>query len=169
MIRYGRVATVDLAAGTCTVECGDVTTQGVRWQERAAGHTRTWSPPSDGEQVVLLCPDGDVAGAFALRGVTQDAHPLPGTTLAECVLFSDGTRISYDPEAHALSIAAGTGTVSIIATGGISITGDVAIDGNMTLTGTIEADGDITGAGVSLEHHTHGGVQSGGAETDEPS
>jgi phage baseplate assembly protein V len=49
----------------------------IRWIERRAGRTRTWSPPSQGEQVVLLCPGGEIGAAVALRGLFSSACPAP--------------------------------------------------------------------------------------------
>lgn len=164
-IRFGRVASVDLEHGTCVVSSGDVDTHEIRWIENRAGATRTWSPPSIGEQVLLLCPEGDVAGAVALRGIHSDAHPPAGNTLREILgRFADGAELAYDPEAHRLEITLGAGGVlAIVAPGGMAIEGDVEV------TGTVTASEDVKAGDVSLAHHTHGGVQAGGAETDEPS
>ena len=40
--------------------------------------------------------------------------------------------------------------------------------GNATFGGTIDAVGDVIGAGISLSTHTHGGVESGGSNTQGP-
>lgn len=40
--------------------------------------------------------------------------------------------------------------------------------GTLQINGSIELTGDVTAQGVSLVHHRHGGVQSGGATTGEP-
>lgn len=47
--------------------------------------------------------------------------------------------------------------------------GTVAIDSpKVTMTGDLEVTGEVTGKGVKLSTHTHGGVQSGGANTQKP-
>lgn len=47
--------------------------------------------------------------------------------------------------------------------------GQVVIDApNLQVNGTINATGDVTGAGISLSTHTHGGVQSGTSSTGVP-
>lgn len=52
---------------------------------------------------------------------------------------------------------------------GIKITSSgITIDGNLTVNGTITATGDIVAGGISLMHHTHGGVEPGGGSTGEP-
>ncbi|WP_225206249.1 phage baseplate assembly protein V [Novosphingobium huizhouense] len=169
LIRFGSVASVDLAAGRCVVTIdeegasGDATTPPIRWIEPRAGATRTWSPPSVGEQVVLLCPAGEIGQAVALRGVSCNAYPPAGNSLAELVRFDDGAVFSYDPEAHALSVKLPAGaTIEVDADGGIAIKGDIALTGKLT------ASDDVAAAGKSLKSHKHGGVQTGTGQTGAP-
>jgi hypothetical protein len=44
----------------------------------------------------------------------------------------------------------------------------IALEGDVTVTGTVVAEGNVTGAGISLQTHTHGGVTAGGANTSAP-
>lgn len=44
----------------------------------------------------------------------------------------------------------------------------IELDGPVTATSTIVAETDVTGGGVSLKNHTHGGVQAGGSNTGPP-
>lgn len=176
LIRLARVASVDLAAGTCTLKFGDpddpdgeVETPPLRWAAARAGSIRIWLPPGVGEQVVFACPDGDLASAVVLGSVWSDANPAPGSTTRAVVQFDDGAVLAYDPaETHAdITLPAGA-TLTLVADGGIEITGDIAITGNVTLTGTLTADEDVIGGGKSLKTHTHTGVQAGAAQTGEP-
>lgn len=163
LVRVGTVASVDLAAGRCTVDVGDVVSGPIRWLAPRAGTTRVWSPVSVGEQGMLLCPGGDIAGAVFLPGIFSDAHPAPGDSLAELIEYQDGARIGYDPDTHALTAILPAGaTADIVADGGLSITGDVTLNGMLTATGDVVADG------ISLKSHKHGGVQAGGAQTGAP-
>lgn len=45
---------------------------------------------------------------------------------------------------------------------------EIELDGPVTATSTIGATGDVTGAGISLATHKHGGVQTGGSQTGVP-
>lgn len=163
MLRFGTIASVDLAAARCVVETGDVLSPPCRWIEPRAGATRTWSPPSIGEQVLLLCPGGDLAAGVALRGIYSDAMPSPGNSLRELIRYKDGAEISYDPETHALEVNLPDGAnVTIVAQGGIGMIGDLHVSG------TINASIDVITNGISLKSHKHGGVQAGGAQTGEP-
>lgn len=176
LIRLGTIASVDLGAATCTVRYGDpddddggAETPPIRWLAPRAGKTRVWSPPSVGEQALLLVPDGQIAAAIALVGIWQDAFPPPGSTLAELVEYEDGARIGYDPEAHALTaILPGGATALVEAPGGLTIRADVTIEGNVTLNGGLNATDDVTADGISLKSHKHGGVQPGAAQTGGP-
>jgi len=164
LIRLGTVASVDLAAARCTVKFDDeAESPPLRWIEGAMGATRTWSPPSVGEQVLLLCPAGEIAAAVALRGIACTVHAAPGSTARELIRFTDGAEIAYDPESHELEAVLPSGaTLLLVADGGISITGDI------TLTGKLTASDDVIAAGKSLKSHVHFGVQSGSSNTGEP-
>lgn len=169
LIRLGSIASVDLAAGKCTVRYGDpddddggAVTPPIRWLAMRAGKTRTWSPPSIGEQAIILAPDGQLAGAVALVGIYSDTFLAPATTMAELVHYEDGARIGYDPEAHALTalLPAG-GTATIDAAGGITLRGPVTIEGNLSVQGDAVATGDVRAGSISLRGHHHDKVQPG--------
>lgn len=175
LVRIGTVVSVDLADARCVVRYGDpeddepAETPPIRWLAPRAGLTRVWSPPSEGEQVLLLAPDGQVGGAIALLGIVQDAFPPLGATNAEMIEFADGARITYDPEAGALSAVLPAGaTAEIEAPGGITLRGNVTIEGTVTVSETLTAQQDVVAAGISLKNHLHGGVASGAAKTAKP-
>jgi phage baseplate assembly protein V len=176
LIRFGRVAEVD--GGRVVIETGDVRTDQIRWVERRAGETRTYSPHSVGEQVLLLCPDGDIEGAVAIGGIACDDFPLPGDGKRELVQFSDGAVLAYDPESHTLDAALPEGATALIVAsggvtlrvqdGGLTIEGDVEINGDLRLTGTATADVDVVGGGKSLKDHKHTGVTAGAGVSGPP-
>jgi len=169
LIRFGTIAEVDLPAARCVVACGDILTGPIRWLQLRAGKTRHWSPPSPGEQVILICPDGELAAGVALLGLSSLAFPAAGDSLREVLVFEDGSVLAYDPVGHLLEahLCAG-GAVSIIADGGVAIQGDVSITGNVQVTGQIDASDDVVAGGISLKSHKHGGVQAGAAQSGEP-
>lgn len=175
LIRLGTIAHVDLEAARCIVRFGDpddaapAESPPIRWLCGRAGRTRIWSPPSVGEQVVLLSPDGQLGNAIAITGIVQDAFPPAGATEAEVIAFADGARVGYDPIAHALTaILPGGATAEIDAPGGITLRGPVAIEGDVTIQGAVDVTQDVTADGISLTGHLHGGVTSGGAKTLPP-
>ena len=175
IVRIGSVLSVDLAEARVIVRYGDpdddapAETPPIRWLCGRAGLTRTWSPPSEGEQVLLLSPDGQFANAIALAGIVQDAFPPAGSSSEELIEFADGARVSYDPDAGALKAVLPAGaTAEIDAPGGITLRGDVTIEGKVTVSETLTAADDVIADGISLTDHIHGKVQAGSAKTDKP-
>jgi len=176
LIRLGTVVEVTLSPPRCRVRYGDpdadeeeTETPPIRWLAGRAGRTRKWSPPSVGEEVVLLSPDGQVGNAIAVTGLVNDEYPAPSDEDIELMLFEDGARIAYDPLAHALTaILPGGATALIEADGGVTIRGDVTIEGNVTVQGGVEATEDVKAGAISLKTHKHGGVSAGMAQTAAP-
>jgi phage baseplate assembly protein V len=177
-INLGRILEVDLARGLVRVETGDVESDWVRWSSGRAGATRFWSPPTVGEQVAVIAPGGDLAGAFAIGGFHSDDNPPAGDSLRELIQFQDGAVIAYDPEAHELEATLPDGaTVKIVAVGGITldasdggltVKGDVNIEGEVHATGPIGSDGDVVAGTISLQEHVHSGVATGGGLSGGP-
>lgn len=173
LIRLGAIAAVDLAAARVRVATGQLTTDWIPWVVHRAGTTVAWSAPSVGEQVLVLCPEGDPAGAVALCGLYSDAIPAPSSSAAQTVLvFHDGAILRYDADAHALdAVLPGGGKVNVTADGGITLNGPLTvngqtqINGDTTIQGKATASTDVVGGGISLKGHKHSGVQSGGALT----
>lgn len=183
LIRIGTVLSVDLAQARCVVrygdpddeDGGDAQTPPIRWLTPRAGQTRIWSPPSVGEQVVLLAPDGQIGAAVAIAGIWQDDFPPPNDSETETIQWKDGAAITYDPVAHdLLAVLPGGGTATITAPGGITLRGDVTIEGNLEIEGGAEVrddvivQGDVEADGISLKDHVHNGVQAGMAQSGPP-
>ena len=158
LIRLGTIVSVTFDPPRCVVRYGDPDTDEdcetppIRWVAGRAGKTRNWSPASEDEEVVLLCPDGQIGNAIAILGLNNDNAPPLGNTLAEVVEYQDGARIGYDPVGHALTAILPAGaTAAIDAPGGLTIRGDVTIEGKLT------ASDDVIGGGKSLKGHSHPG------------
>lgn len=153
--RFGRVTSVDLAGGLCTVACGDIESGPIPWIAGRAGSTRVWSPPTVGEQVMLLCEDGDLGLGAALLGVFSNASPAPADADIFHAEFEDEAVISYDPSAHALKVILPAGaTVEITAPGGLTINAEDGVTVNAAQGATINADAGVTiaaaGGGVAI-------------------
>jgi phage baseplate assembly protein V len=170
VIQLGTVASVDHGSATCTVEIGDLTTGALPWLAQRAGGVKVWSPPSIGEQCVVFCPEGDLAGGIVLPGLWSDANPAP-TTLRDVVMMEmpDGAVIAYDHRRQSLNVVLPEGgTATLVAPGGATITGDVTINGNLSISGKAEASEDVVGAGISLKGHKHRDVAAGSAQSGAP-
>jgi phage baseplate assembly protein V len=162
-LRLGRVIEVDLAKALIRVAIGEIESGWIDWAALRAGDTLVWSPPSVGEQTLVVSPDGDLEGAFALGGLFSNLHPAPGNSLRELIKFKDGTVLAYDPVSHHLEvILCDGGKATITAPAGLTINGDVTLNGKLT------ASKDVIAAGISLKTHKHSGVQAGGAQSGAP-
>lgn len=163
-IQYGVVASVDYANATCTVTLGDLTTGELPWVAQRAGGMRYWSPPTVGEQCVVLAPEGDLENGLVVLGLYSDANPPPSDDPEVIQIdMPDGASFSYNHATHALTVALPAGgALAIDAPGGTTWTGDIDV------VGTVTASADVIGGGKSLKGHKHGGVQAGAAQTGAP-
>lgn len=97
MLQVGVVSAVDHAARRCRVTVGDWTSLPIPWLSFAAGAVRSWRPPSQNEQAVVVAPSGDLATAFAIVGYYTEQHDAPDSSPDKTVMdFPDGARESYD-------------------------------------------------------------------------
>ncbi len=176
LIRVAVVASVDLAAGTCTVTLDDPEGGGdeaesppIRWLHPRMGEIRGWLPPSVGEQGLLLCPGGELGAGVFVGGLHCNAFPPPIDDPVALLRFSDGAALSYDPTAHELLLQLPSGaTTVLVSDGGIDLQGDVSITGNVTVSETLTANTDVIGGGKSLKDHRHTGVSAGSAQSGPP-
>ncbi|SPK73053.1 Bacteriophage P2 Baseplate assembly protein GPV [Cupriavidus taiwanensis] len=194
LIRLGTIAEVDTGSPPrVRVKAGGMTTDWLPWLERRAGATRTWNPPTVGEQVVLLCPSGELRNGVILTGVPTDANDVPSHSASETVtLYPDGAITRYNHVSGALDIT-GVQTVVLKASQTVVIDcPDTVFKGKVTVeklftylagmageAGAAGAktsikgafthtDGELSSNGVVLDSHDHGGVQRGGERTDGP-
>ncbi|WP_313539748.1 phage baseplate assembly protein V [Sphingomonas sp.] len=162
LMRLGTIETLDLAQGTVRVRVGEIVTGDIPFAASRAGAVRIWSPPSLGEQVLLFCPEGDVEAGIILGALFCDAHPAPTSDGTFLIDFADGTRISYDPQAHKLAITlSASGAAEITAPGGLTLNADVKLNGKLDATAKITSADDVVGGGKSLKGHKHLQVQPG--------
>lgn len=79
------------------------------------------------------------------------------SVFVECI---DNGTININANGGTVNIQ--TGSCNITAPGGVNITGNVSVTGTMTVSGN------VVGAGISLNSHVHGGVETGGGTTGGP-
>ncbi len=72
LLRVGTVQSVDLEAGKVIVAMGDQTTPLIDWL-MLVGDTTLWIPPTVGQQVLVLAPEGDIEQAMVLNGLPSSA------------------------------------------------------------------------------------------------
>lgn len=191
LMRPGTIAAVDHVEARCRVQTGDLLTDWLPWLTQRAGNTRIWSPPTVGEQVMLLSPSGDLGAAWVLPATFRDDHPAPSDSPNLHVTeYPDGARISYN-HATGVLVASGIQTAVIEASVQVTldtphthITGSLTVDDLLTysngiagtggtnhniINGTFShAGGNLSSNGIVLHTHHHTGVQSGGSNTGGP-
>lgn len=168
LVRLGVVRAVDLAARSCVVEIGDLRLPKVRWLSARMGAFRIWSPPSQGEQVLVVSPEGDSGQALIVGSLPSNANPAPTTTDALWIEADDGSRFSYEPASHTLTVQLCDGGKVIMTapagfelTGDVKVTGDFDLSGKATVGGDVLAQGDVKAGDISLKTHKTKGVQPG--------
>ncbi len=185
LIRLGTVAEVDYGRPPrVRVQTGGITTDWLPWIERRAGGTRTWNPPTKGEQVVLLSVSGELRNAVILCSIPTDDTDVPSHSPDETVTeYPDGATVTYN---HAAGLLAVKGVTTILVEASTQIIQrcpDNIIDGNLTVKGLLayengiagqggengnvirgdmtHEDGDLSSNGVVVHRHDHGGIHRG--------
>nr|MCU0882616.1 phage baseplate assembly protein V [Hyphomonadaceae bacterium] len=110
--------------------------------------------PSQGEQVAVLSPSGDLARAFVVGSVPTSAGAIA----------ADAAHPTIDLGGVTMVIKGG----AIEITGPVTITGAVSITGDVDVTGKVTASDDVKARSISLKTHKHGQVQAGGAQSGAP-
>lgn len=166
LLRVGVIEKIDLQTGKAQVRMGDQLTPMIDWL-MPVGETTVWLPPTEGQQVLVLSPEGDEAQGVILNGLPSSTFAALAEGRKVVVRFNDGARLAYDAEAGQLEFDT-PGTVSITAPGGIHLTGDVTITGDAAVSKTLTAQTDVVGGGKSLKGHKHTGVATGSGVSGAP-
>ena len=164
LIRLATVTEIDTELARVKVAFLDNKTGWIAWTAARAGNVRTWSPPSVGEQVVLLCPNGVTEQAVCLPALYKNECPAPDNSPDnDTVVYPDGALIRYNAKAHSLNAILPDGAITTITSnGGLTFNGSVAINGNVSVKGNINASGNIADSKRSMSadrgiynNHTH--------------
>lgn len=154
---------------------------------------RQWA---DGSYVVAASGAGGLPGVFRqLVDATKqtvsrvlynrtDRIPNPPSAFVFKFAHASGTQVAVDAAGNASVTAASGASITLQGNGGTFVLGSdgnitmtptatVTVNGNIVTNGAITASGDITagtggGDSVTLQNHTHGGVQSGASHTAKP-
>lgn len=123
IIRVGKVVAVDYNQAKAQVQIGKIKTAYLPW---LIPSTDTWIPIKQGEQVLVLSPNGNTSMGVILPALYQSANPAPST---------DSKKIIFNTD--------------------IDQTGNIQTSGSFTAGGDITATGEIDGKGIKLSAHTH--------------
>lgn len=142
IIRIGKVMSVDYNKAKARVKIGNLTTEYLPWLTPS---TSAWIPLRNGEQVLVLSPNGDLRMGMVLPALYQSSKSPPA---------HDSNKITFN--------------VDVAHKGAISATGNITTSGKVTSTGEVE------GKGKKLSTHTHqfsynAGETPSTATTEQPS
>lgn len=119
----------------------------------------------------------DLSDGICIPGPQSQAHKISGisTTAAQLRTDDGGAVIELEPGNHAVNVTT-TGKLTATAEE-TTINGPVIFNGPVTFNSTVtQPPGkgaasfgkDVTAGGISLTNHIHGGVQTGGGNTEKP-
>lgn len=148
IIRIGKVISVDYSKAKAKVKIGNLTTDFMPWLTPS---TSAWIPLKNGEQVLVLSPNGDLRMGMILPALYQSSKTPPA---------HDSNKITFN--------------VDVNHKGAITATGNISTSGNITTTGKVTATGEVEGKGKKLSTHTHqfsynAGETPATATTEQPS
>ena len=167
IIRFGTIAEVDYATAHARVKSGQILTDFLPFVTLRAGTTKTWSPPTTGEQCVILAASGEFTTACVLVGLYTQNSPSQSPDV-HMIQFADGATIEYNQATGRLNIV-GIKSAFINASNQIEIFCPmVKIKGDVKIEGSVTSTGDMIAGGISQINHKHGGVQSGPSKTGKP-
>ncbi|MDQ7091757.1 MAG: phage baseplate assembly protein V [Methylococcales bacterium] len=169
ILRFGKIEEVDYDKALLKVRIGDLLSAWLPWVVHRANNNVTWHALEKDEQVIVLCPSGEVNQGVVLGSLYQDSFPNPTEDNTEDhhrMTYKDGCVVEYDRKKHHLkAILPKDGTVEIVADGGISIAGDVTVTGKITATDNIKSEGHVSDKKRSMQAdreiyngHVHGGT-----------
>ncbi len=168
----GKVIEADYEKGLYRVSDGQGFESGwLPLKTNRAGGDQSYMALDMGEQVTIECSNGDPSQAHIVGSFYNNDSEQPSSSPDKHIMqYKNGTKIEHDrdndsilvhlPSGGAITVNADGGTAWL---GDINITGDINVKGNINVTG-----GDVKADSISLQNHTHGGVDSGSASTSKP-
>ena len=156
LVRHGPADTVDAAAGTARLLFGEK--DGKKYlsppvpYSQTAGALKIHSPPTPGQQLTMICPNGDVSQGLILPMSWSNQNASPSQAGDANVMTYGGYTFSL--KADVLDI---TGPK-------FNFTGDMKVTGNVDFEG-----GYVRSNGKAIDNtHEHTGVLAGAANTGPP-
>lgn len=138
LVRFGVVAHIDHASARVRIQSGENLTDWLPWLTLRAANVATWNPPTLGEQVLLLSPQGELNQAVAITGLYSEQFPPPNNQADEIhTHYPDGTSTTYNHVEKQL-------TVVLAGNASLTIEGEVNAQINGKLTATVGGKAEIT-------------------------
>jgi phage baseplate assembly protein V len=166
LIRVGTIEEIDHAAGRCRVKSGENLTDWLKWIELRAGDSKTWNPPTKGEQCIVLSPGGELGSGLVITGINSDSKAAPSESPAETkTVYPDGATVLYNHVTSHMDVT-GIKTANVVAAETITLKAGqlIKLDApQVTSTGKTTSQGLLTYmAGMSGTGGSGGNTQISG-------
>jgi phage baseplate assembly protein gpV len=129
-----------------------------------AGSAKSWRPLKKGQQITLLCPDGDLANAVALPGGFHDKNPAPSQSADEDIENQRGqgrlraTDTAQFVEFGGASVKVEDGKITLTAAkiilAGTYFLGGADAANPVAMLGTVDSAGDVDVANLATTGFT---------------
>ena len=161
LIKIGVIHAVDYQQARARVQSGQIISDWLPFLTLRTGTTVTWSPPTVGEQCLLLAPSGVLNTGVVITGIYLKNQSPSKSPDEHVIQFADSAVIKYNQKTHALT-ASGIATAQIEASQSVTAdTPQVNCTGNVHISGNVTVDGDVIASGISLVKHIHPGDSGG--------
>ncbi|PFH10993.1 phage baseplate assembly protein V [Collimonas sp. PA-H2] len=166
LIQIGTIAEIDYDTQRVRVKVGKNDTDWRPWSTSRAGDAQTWFPPSVGEQVIVLSPEGELTKATILPALYSDKYTSPSTDPAHhTTRYKDGTVVQYDSAAHTLTATLADGTSVTLAPSKVTsnaedteCTGNLLVQKNLVVNQNLTVNGmSALNAGMNVQAGKEGG------------
>jgi phage baseplate assembly protein V len=149
VIRFGTIAEVKHSrTPRVRVKLGDITTNWLRVVTARAGATKTWAPPTAGEQCIVFSPSGELGAGIVLPGLNSAHHPAPDDDQHNIrTTYPDGAVIDYNHQSHALVVTLPEGATAVMTVpGSVTVKSDaITLDApQTTCTGNLLVEKTLT-------------------------
>jgi phage baseplate assembly protein V len=172
VILIGAISEVNHADKLLRVQIGDNTTAWINNPCSIGKNFIAWRPLRVGAQVILACPSGEMSQSVIIGMLYSDDLPSPSSDEnLDLMEFTDGAKISYNVETHALGAVLPSGaTTQLVSDGGIAFTGDLTVIGNIHATAEVsDSARSMSGDRAIYNGHTHSDPQGGSVAATEQS
>jgi phage baseplate assembly protein V len=146
LIQFGVIAEI-VSGGRARVQIGELLTAPLYWLSPRSGNRKDWHPPAVGEQVLVLCHNGDPSQGVIVASLGSAANPNPSSNPRIFkTVYSDGTFVQIDLDTHEMSIGC-AGNVSVSAGGNVTVTTLASLTASAALSAEVTAPAiNLTGA-----------------------
>jgi len=142
MLRFGRISDIDADKGLCKVSFGEdsVVTDWLPTLHNGAKENSYFHTYDIQEHVACLMSDNGITGVILGAIYSSNLQPEESGVDVVSVVFNANNKVVFNRS---------TGEMTIKASGGVSIQGDLSV------TGSIDAGVEVSAGTVNLTTHTH--------------